>query len=129
MNRFLIPGVVLGIALAGPASAGSYYRDLTPAVSTPVGGIIRANGTIERGRGFAVDREEFGLYRITFNKGVFPTGCAAVVVNGEVSGSVLSTAVDANCHTIGPPIVQVRLYDPSNGGRVDASFQFIAVGV
>jgi hypothetical protein len=129
MNRFLIPGTALAIALAGPASAGNYYRELAPAASTPVGGIIRADGTIERGRGFAVDREEPGHYRITFDKGVFPTGCAAVVVNGEVQGPVLSTAVAVNCHGIGAPIVQVRLYDPSNGDRVDASFQFIAIGV
>jgi hypothetical protein len=129
MNRFLIPGLALGIGLAGPASAGTYYRDLAPAASTPVGGIIRANGTIERGHGFGVDREESGHYKITFDKGAFPTGCAAVVVNGEVDGPVLSTAVAVNCHGVGPPIVQVRLFDPSNGGRVDASFQFVAVGV
>jgi len=129
MNRFLIPGVALAIALAGPASAGNYYRDLAPAASTPVGGIVRANGTIERGRGFTVELEDSGYYRIVFDRGVFPTGCAAVVVSGEVQGPVLASSVAVNCHNFAPPVVEVRLYDPRDGRLVEAKFQFVAVGV
>jgi hypothetical protein len=129
MNRFLIPGVALAIALVGPASAGSYYRDLAPAASTPVGGIVHANGTIERGRGFTVELKDFGNYKITFDKGVFPTGCAAVVVDGEVQGPVLSSSVAVNCNSLAPPIVRVHLYDPRDGRMAEANFQFVAVGV
>jgi hypothetical protein len=129
MNRFLIPGVALAVALAGPASAGSYFRDLAPAASTPVGGIVHANGTVERGRGFAVELENSGYYKITFDKGVFPTGCAAVVVNGEVQGPVLSSSVAVNCHNLAPLVVQVHLYDPRDDRMVEAKFQFVAVGV
>jgi hypothetical protein len=129
MNRFLIPGVALAIALAGPASAGSFYRDLAPAASTPVAGIVQANGTIERGRGFAVELENSGYYRITFDKGVFPTGCAAVVVSGEVPGPVVSSSVAVNCHNPAPRVVRVHLYDPRDDRLVEAKFQFVAVGV
>jgi hypothetical protein len=129
MNRFLIAGVALAIALAAPVWAGSYYRGLGPAASTPIGGIVRANGTIERGSGFTAELEENGSYRVTFDKGVFPTGCAAVVVNGEAQGPVLSSSVAVNCHNFAPPVVRVHLYDPRDGRMVQAKFQFVAVGV
>jgi hypothetical protein len=132
MNRYIMFAIAFVIALAGPVSAGTYYRYLSPASPSPkaAAGIVLENGQIRRGAGFTVQHLEACRYDIRFDPGFFPTGCASLVVepfayfphNETVSDVTVKGCAAQN------PVFRIHFHRPA-GIPLDKAFQFVVVGV
>jgi hypothetical protein len=126
MNRFLLLVVALSIAVLGPVSAETFYRFGAPAASSvSVAGLVAGDGTITNGRGFSVQHLNTGHYLIEFNHGVFPSGCAAMAIEGyehAVSSEVFMYPTDCR-HTEW----HVGIRNPRTHELMDDNFQFVAV--
>jgi len=131
MNRSVLFVVAFAIALAAPVSAGTFYRYVAPAAESPktAAGIVASDGTVVSGTGFTVEHAATGVYHISFSRGFFPTGCAAIVAQSFAYGD--NRAIVANSYVSGcenhNPIFHVALYVPM-ARYVDRDFQFIVVG-
>jgi hypothetical protein len=127
MNRYVVLGILLVVALGGQASAGTFYRYISPA-TTPVtvAGIVSATGQVEHGSGFAVHHPATGEYDVTFQPGFFPSGCAVMIVQTWGSAPVLGNARVGRC-AARDPVFHVIL-QATDGTLRDAHFQFIAAG-
>jgi hypothetical protein len=127
MTRFIIPGLVLGIALLGSASAGTLYRFGAPqaAQSTElVAGDVKADGKIVQGKGFTVSRTGQGTYYVEFPNGYFaPSGCASMVVEPS-SAKPLTSDVAGLCTP--HPYFRVTFFN-AIGHTQDADFHFIVL--
>ncbi len=126
MNRSIILGIALAIALVGPAS-GSTFRYLDPAVASPrvVAGEIDANGNVVRGSGFTVAHPSPGQYEIRFVNNSL-RGCGAMTVTPVIRFSyadVLGQSSQPNCGRK----YHVAIYEISQQRYVDDPFQFVAV--
>ncbi len=127
MKRFVIAGLVFGIALAASASAGPLARfgaPQTTQTSSPIAGEIKAEGQIVRGKGFTASRTGQGTYYIEFPNGTFaPSGCASMVVEPS-SAKPLTSDVTGLCQP--HPYFRVIFFN-SIGHTQDADFHFIVV--
>jgi|HubBroStandDraft_5_1064220.scaffolds.fasta_scaffold00154_30 hypothetical protein len=126
MTRFVFLAIALTIALLAPASAGTIYRYMGPTSAIPkvAAGEIDAAGNVERGVGFAVSHIETGEYTITFNRGYFPSGCAAMTVTvvGEQVSPPIGEVYQTRCGN------SFRVVFWFQGGtKVDQRFNFVAV--
>ncbi|HET6275365.1 MAG TPA: hypothetical protein VFE16_05420 [Candidatus Cybelea sp.] len=134
MRLFLIIVVVVAIAWMAQASAATFYRYESPATAGPktVAGIVSDTGQIEEGSGFSVSHLTTGEYNIRFEKGFFPTGCGAMLVQTWGRAPVIhqlnvlgsARALDCQVHN---PYFHVVLR-ATDGTLRDDHFQFIAVG-
>jgi hypothetical protein len=132
MNRLIIYGLAIAIALVGSASARTFYRYMSPATSSQTIGVgmVGSTGKILRGAAFTVQHPEEGQYVITFNQGFFPTGCASMVANSWAYVSykaVVAETFVSGCSS--NPVFHVFLRRSQDGIPMDRDFQFIAVGV
>lgn len=134
MNRSTVFAIfALALALIGPASAGTLFR-MAPAAQSPktLAGIISGNGGVHRGSGFTVDHPATGVYLVTFDQGLFPTGCASVVVESSPYMSdnlpVINDAFVSGC-AAHKPVVHVYLVKAHDFSPIDLPFAFVAVGV
>jgi hypothetical protein len=127
LRRFIIPGLVLAIALAGSASAGTLYRFPAPQTvqgGQMVAGDIKADGKIVYGKGFTASRTGPGTYYIEFPNGYFaPSGCASMVVEPS-SAKPLTSDVTGICTP--HPYFRVIFFN-AIGHTQDAAFHFIVV--
>src|SRR5579863_2337340 len=133
MNRYVVLAIACSIALIGPASAANFYRYAAPhiAAQPTVGGVVLPDGSIKYGTGFRADRTGLGTYVIRFDRGVFPTDCATVVVSPDTSGLKTffsETHPRVSCPTADPQFY-VSLINAKTGVGEDAEFDFVAVGV
>src|SRR5271165_877242 len=119
MNRNVIFGVALGIALIGPVSAAS-FRYTTPASTNlrTIAGKVRADGTVLQGNGFTTRRLAMGQYEIHFANDAL-RGCAAMVVTAAFHYLVASARQKECSERF---IVQIGT---DTRGDVDDAFQFI----
>jgi hypothetical protein len=126
MNRFLLLVIAFAIAVLGPVSAETFYRFGAPAgTSVSVAGLVADNGTIINGKGFSVRHLNTGHYLIEFDPGIFPSGCAAMAIEGYehvIASEVFMYPTDCR-HTEW----HVGIRDPKTHELMDANFQFIAV--
>jgi hypothetical protein len=126
MNRFLLLVIAFAIAVLGPVSAETFYRFGTPAAtSVSVAGLVADDGAIINGKGFSVQHLNTGHYLIEFNHGIFPSGCAAMVIEGYeyvIASEVFMYPTDCR-HTEW----HVGIRNPRTHELMDANFQFIAV--
>jgi hypothetical protein len=127
MNRFVPIVIGLAIAVLGPVSAGTIFRQVTHVYLVGGGGEIRADGSIKRGLGFTARRIGFGQYEIKFDPGYFGSGyqCAAMTVG---------SAGSQNWHTFVATVTQphcsdflVTLWYPGQPATTDHRWQFTAV--
>ncbi len=127
MARFIIAGLVFGIALLGSASAGTLYHFGAPATTTTsqmFAGDIKSDGAIVRGKGFTAKRTGQGTYYIEFPNGTFlPSGCASMVVEPS-SAKPLTSDVFGLCQP--HPYFRVIFFN-SIGHTQDADFHFIVL--
>lgn len=109
MNRVIVFGIAFAVGLVGQASAGTFYRYVSPATGSAktVAGIVSSSGQIERGSGFTVQH----------------------VATGESTHEpvIVGTAHTTNCDDR-DPVFHVHLRATDNIMR-DDRFQFIVVGV
>jgi hypothetical protein len=127
MNRFVPIAIGLAIALLGPVSAGTIFRQVTKVYLVSGGGEIRADGSIKRGLGFTARRIGFGKYEIKFTPGYFGAGeqCAAMTVGsaGSQNGPpVIATVTQPQCSDF-----LVTLWNPYQQTTTDHRWQFTAV--
>jgi hypothetical protein len=135
MNRVIVFGIAFAVGLVGQASAGTFYRYVSPATGSAktVAGIVSSSGQIERGSGFTVQHVATGEYQIAFGPQFFPTGCAVMLVQtwGRSPSThepvIVGTAHTTNCDDR-DPVFHVHLRATDNIMR-DDRFQFIVVGV
>ncbi len=127
MKPLLGAGIAaLLLALLGPASARGAPRYAGPATggSGSVAGQINPDGSIARGSGFTASRLGPGEYEIRFSQDDFPSGCAAMVVEGTTTFAIFTTAWQRRCPQR-QPLFRVNTYDHT-GLLSDQSFAFIA---
>lgn len=133
MNRYVVLAIACSIALIGPASAANFYRYAAPSIAAQpsVGGVVLAEGDIKYGAGFRATRTGIGQYVVKFDRGVFPTDCATMVVATDTSGFKQFFAEShprVSCPTAEPQFY-VSLTNAKTGSPEDAEFDFVAVGV
>lgn len=133
MRASFLLAIACSIALIGPASAANFYRYAAPQIAAQptVGGVVLSDGNIKYGAGFRADRTGLGTYIVRFDRGVFPTDCATMVVNPDTSGLktfFAETHPRVSCPTAEPQFY-VSLINAKTGVSEDAEFDFVAVGV
>lgn len=119
--------------LAGPASAANLQRHVAPNTATPsvVGGVVLPDGGVRYGTGFKVGHVRAGFYVVAFDKGVFPTGCATMVVSPATGTSehfIANARLKITCSNPKPEFY-VSLINAKTGVDEDGEFDFVAVGV
>ncbi len=128
MNRLSILAIALAIGLACPASAQGVFPNGAPetGMATSVAGAVSLDGQVLHGAGFTVRRRGPGQYAITFQHGIFRTGCAAITVEGTSLFPILSLAVPRHCPAR-QQLFNVNTFDVKSGLLSDENFQFVAV--
>jgi hypothetical protein len=122
----------LPYTLTGPASAAN-LRHVAPNAATPsvVGGVVLPDGSVKHGTGFKVGHVRAGLYVVAFDKDVFPTGCATMVVSPATGTSkhfIANARLKITCSNPKPEFY-VSLINAATGEDEDGEFGFVAVGV
>ena len=91
-------------------------------------GIIDKDGSIVRGAGFTVVRNQTGEYTISFPAGSFPTHAPAMTCSPfGIFGSVpVCVVYGESYHVQSPTTFTIRIYNLS-GARQDNEFQFTEI--
>jgi hypothetical protein len=127
MRRFLGLLIPLAVLVVAPASARGVYQQFAQQRSglATATGEINLNGQVVHGTGFTATLVRTGEYKITFDNGFFPSGCAAMTVEGT-SFPISGEALQPRCPQ-SRVVFYVDTYNALNGQLDDLTFQFIAV--
>ena|GEM_PF-6629813 len=124
VNRTVISGVALALALFGPVSAQTLRG--VPGLQNPevIAGEVAANGAIVKGTGFIVRYLNQGRYEVLFRT-PFEASCPVMTVT-VASNFPAPPIAQVNPHLCGRSY-RVSFWSPTAKSFADQAFDFVAV--